>query len=350
MKCELPFALPFSGFTAANFINCFSSVYLFLEGLHGQDDYACKQRQGLPCDGCGHCGGSTAKLQERYYFLTDLVSGRSALRCRFDGAPSDMQRRVGETDEDGCGTDETVDFVFGFYGYSYRKSTDSSAFAEEIRRSVSGGRPVLARVRQGAGRFRVITGIDGDTPLGPVYTGAQQPPEGAPVLSDIDALLLIGDKTAPRFTLKDALLRVLDILRKNREQRLWEGYEAKLGWYSPDGMRAQGPEERARRMQRVAETMWHTFNCHNFAECFRNPLPEPLRAPALRPLRDKIGPSYGYTHDLAWALIQLSETADWSRREYACGTAEMVELTLGRIRQNDEDVLAAIEQAIPLLS
>jgi len=46
------------------------------------------------------------------------------------------------------------------------------------------------------------------------------------------------------------------------------------------------------------------------------------------------GPCFGYTYDLAWALIGLNELVDWSTH-YACGWGEMVELTLDRIKQND---------------
>ena len=57
------------------------------------------------------------------------------------------------------------------------------------------------------------------------------------------------------------------------------------------------------------------------------------------------GPCFGYTYDLAWALIGLNELVDWSTH-YACGWGEMVELTLERIKQNDIQALDAIERAL----
>ena len=299
MKSKLDFTVPFSGFTSTNFINCFASVYMFLEHITGVDEYECARRRGLPCDGCGRCQHSTAKKQERLYFLMDFLSGRSALRCRFDGQPSTMQLRVGETEDGDCGAEETVDFLFGYTGYPYRRVSDAAAFAEAIGASIAEGRPVLARVKQGKGRFRVITGIDGDTLLGPDYAQAQQPPQDAPALDDIEALYLIGPKGAPRYTLKDAFTRVRDIMRCNQSERLWEQYEGKLGWYESGGMRGVSPEERAERMRCVTDTMWYTFNCHNFAEVFRDPWLEEMRQPAFAPICLCIGPSYGYTHDLA---------------------------------------------------
>ena len=69
----------------------------------------------------------------------------------------------------------------------------------------------------------------------------------------------------------------------------------------------------------------------------------------MKELWDKIsGPCFGYTHDLAWALIGLDECADWSR--HAAGYfGEMVELTLSQIAKNDEEVLGAIKEAIAKL-
>jgi hypothetical protein len=64
---------------------------------------------------------------------------------------------------------------------------------------------------------------------------------------------------------------------------------------------------------------------------------------------DKIsGPCYGYTHDLAWALIGLEACADWT--QHAVGYfGEMVELTISQIAKNDEIVLGEIKKAIEIL-
>lgn len=102
-------------------------------------------------------------------------------------------------------------------------------------------------------------------------------------------------------------------------------------------------------MKRVADTMWHTFNCHNFAEVFRQRYFEELKNPELDDICNKIGgPYYGYTHDLAWALIGLDECADWSK--HAAGYfGEMVEMTLNQIQNNDIAVLEEVKRAIILL-
>ena len=99
-----------------------------------------------------------------------------------------------------------------------------------------------------------------------------------------------------------------------------------MGLYTADSLSRADADEKKARMKRVAATMWHTFNCHNFAEVFRKYCDngdtavydavgdmKRLRAPELQELWDKISPSCGYTHDLAWALIGLDECADWTK-------------------------------------
>ncbi len=346
MKRELGFNVPFSGFTTTDFINCFTSTLMVLEGITGKDDYECKQRNGQPCNGCGNCRRSTAGLQEQRFFVYDTMCGRSSLRCRYDGEPTEMQELIGETEAGSCGTDYTVELLFGFAGYAYEKLTDSEAFRASIVASIDTGRPVIAKVKAGEGRFRVLTGYDGDALISPDYTNAQRKPQGAPAYDDLETLYIIGDKVQPRYTLKDGLERIRQVIEHNLNEKLWDGYMDKMGWYQPDGLGKADLAEKQARMQRVSDTMWHTFNSHNFAEVFRYRIIEALQDPAFDDICRQIGgPCFGYTHDLAWALIGLNERADWSTH-YACGWGEMVELTLERIKQNDIQALDAIERAL----
>ena len=347
---KLDFNIPFSGFCGTTFINCFTSTYMFLEGIAGNDDYDCKKKRGEKCDGCGNCRGSSKQLQEKWFFLFDTVCGRSSLRCRFDGEPTEMQKMVGEPSFYDGGSDNNVDFLFGFAGYDYSKLIEPSDFRAAVEASVGTGKPALARVKSGdGGRFRVITGYDGEVLSGPNYAGAQKPPKEAPSYGDIDALYIIGGKQSPRYTLIDGLKRIETIMEYNQAEKLWDGYMQKMGLYTSDSLSKVDAEEKKRRMKRVAATMWHTFNCHNFAEVFRHPIIEELNDPTLKNLYRPIGgpgPNYhGYTHDLAWALIGLEERADWTKR--ADGYfGEMVELVLMKIRDNDAGVLKAVKEMI----
>ncbi len=352
MKKELAFKIPFSGFAATTFINCFTSTYLFLENIEiiGISQYDCNQRSAGQCDGCGNCGKTPVAMQERWFFLFDTMCGRSSLRCRFDGRPTEMQNLICETDFYDGGTDDTVDFLFGFAGYEYRKLNDPAAFQDAVVASINAGRPVIAKVQTGAGRFRVLIGYDGDALLCPDFSNAQQKPEAAPTYDEMVALYVVGERIAPRYTFKDGLERIRQVMDYNIRENLWGGYTEKMGLYTADSLGKAGLEERKARMKRVADTMWHTFNCHNFAEVFRKRDVEELKDPALGEICAKIGgPYYGYTHDLAWALIGLEERADWSKH-YAGYFGEMVELTLYQIAKNDVAVLEAIGQALEILN
>ncbi len=366
MKNELTFNIPFSGFCGATFINCFASTYMFLESIDaGSSDYDCRQLAGKSCNSCGNCGegGSTPiSVQERYFFLFDTMCGRSSLRCRFDGEPTEMQKMICETDFYDGGTVNNIDFLFGFAGYRYEKVDAPHEFTEAVVASINAGKPVIAKVKTGEARFRVITGYDDGAMICPDFTNAQQKPDRAPTYDEIDALYTIKEKTMPRYALLDGLKRIQQVMEYNLDENLWGGYTEKMGLYTSDSLSRADLEEKKVRMKRVAETMWHTFNCHNFAEVFRKYRDDgdatvydavgdmsKLRAPGLRPWFDKIsGPCYGYTHDLAWALIGLEECADWSK--HAAGYfGEMVELTISQIAKNDAETLAAIKEIIKTL-
>jgi len=364
---KLDFPYPFSGFTTVDFLNCFTCVYMHLEGIRGNDKYECAQKQGKPCNNCGNCRRTLRGQQEQYFFLFDTMCGRSALRLRYDGALTEWQKRIGETEasnwdteESGCGTDDTVDFLFGFAGYAYKKVTGD--FKAAIIASIEAGRPVIARVKTGAGRHRVITGYDGKKLLEPGYKGAQKPPKKPVTYDELEALYVIGDKTAPRYTLRDGLKRIVEVMEYNAREKLWEGYFEKIGMYTADSISEVDTKEKQARLRRVADTMEHTWNCHNFAEVFRRYGEsgaevydgvgdmKKLRAPELKEILDRLGHANGYTHDLAWALVGLNETADWKRHVYRTGYfGEMAELTLCQIKKNDEQVLEIIKQVLEIL-
>ncbi|MCL1952573.1 MAG: hypothetical protein FWF60_07070 [Oscillospiraceae bacterium] len=365
-KNTLAFNIPFCGFAGTNFVNCFASVYMFLENIDiGGSDYACRQLEGKGCNSCGNCaagGGTPISRQEKYFHLFDTMCGRSSLRCRFDGELTEMQKWIGETGPGSCDTDETIDFLFGFAGYEYRKAT--GGFQTEIAASINAGKPVIAKVKAGAWPFRVITGYDGNKLLCPSFINAQNPPKKAPKYDELEALYVIGEKTAPRYTLKDGLERIVKVMEYNRREKLWEGYCEKIAMHNPDGIDTVGTEEKKARLKRVARTMEYTWNSHNFAEVFRRYRDDGdasvydgvgdmklLRNPALKELWDQIsGPLYGYTHDLCWAVVGLEETANWKGHVYRSGYfGEMVELVLVKLREHDEKVLEIIKRAIAIL-
>ena len=327
MKKEITFSTPFSGFAGTTFLNCFTSVYLFLEQLPGDQ-------------------------QEKYFFLFGTMCGHTSLRFRYDGQPSAMEKKMCVRDFYDCGGDYAEEFLFGFAGYDYGQMTDPADFREEIIASIDAGRPVIVGTKAGADQYRCITGYDGGSLLSPAYTNAQRPPAAPPSFDDLEVLYVFGPKIPPRYGLADGLRRIAEVMERNIGENLWGTYLDKFSSYHPtsDSFIKAEAEEKTARMKRLQKSMWDVMNVHNFAEVFRNCYHESLRNPALDELRNKIGgPCYGYTHDLSAALITLADQADFSHY-YAWAYGEMIELTLRQIAKNDEGVLEAIKQMITLLN
>ena len=251
---KLNFTIPFTGFSDLDFISVLSSVVLYLENITGASGYDCPRETTGSCTGCGNCKKSINRIHEQTYFLLDTMCGRSALRCRFDDTPTEMQNWIDE--KDGCGSSDNIDFLFGFIGYDYRIVVDKAAFADEIARSIEQNHPVIARVSGSHGRFRVITGQDDDNLIEPDYKGAQNLSGQCITYEEIMVLYIIGEKIPRRFTEKDGLKRIEKIMEYNESAGLWDEYQQKMGWYG--GMDIIPPEERAARMKRTADTMWHT--------------------------------------------------------------------------------------------
>jgi hypothetical protein len=270
MNNQLQFKIPFTGFSWMGFINAFTSVYMFVDGISGDDDYDSKKKRGEPCDGCGNCRNSTDKLQEQRYHMLDTMTGRSSLRCRFDGTPTEMQALIGDSEVCDDELEYTTNFLFGFAGYEYRRVTED--FLTEIKASVDAGKPAIAYLKDTSNTpCRVIIGYDSDALIEPDYTNAQNKPETAVTLDEIAALYVFGEKITPKYTVKDGLERIVRVMEYNEREKLWDDYIERIHWYGgTNGMNSVSPEECAARWKRVNSTMWHTFNTHNFRETFIN--------------------------------------------------------------------------------
>ena len=216
-------------------------------------------------------------------------------------------------------------------------------------------KPVIVKLKENRVPFAVITGIDEDEIICPDFRCAQKSPDPAVVFEGIDTLYIAGEKTAPNYSLIDGLKRIERVMEYCLDEDLWGEYMKKIGTYGPDSLGEDKPEGRKERMKRLAATMWHTFNCHNFAEVFRIYLGDrpvdylydcvgdvkKLGAPVLYETLSTINWRYGYTHDLAWSLIGLEECIDWNDwKSHYYG--DMLEVVIGKIKENDEAVLECV--------
>ena len=339
-KQKIDFNIPFSVFAGTNFVNCFASTYMYLEGI-----------------GVGDTSDQYGD-NNQYFCLFDTMCGRSALRRRFSDEPTEMQMLIEGEVEDLygiCGTDDTVDFLFGFAGYAYRKLTDSKDFMDAIRASIDAGRPVIAKVKAGKGLFRVITGYDGKKLLGPDYKHAHHQPKKPPKYDELAALYIIGGKTAPRYTLSDALERIRQVMEYNIKEKLWDGCIEKMGGWlmfpSADGWEQAGAEERKARLARLKNVMWYAMNCHTFGETFRNRYHEELRNPAFDGLWKKISGLCYSIDALIYGIDCLNGQLDWSKIHSAMvpGISAMIVMTLEKVKQMDVELLGAIIHAQEIL-
>jgi hypothetical protein len=341
---------------------------MFIDGLDysGVKNFPCKPRGGRePCHGCGNhseargCIVADTNKQAAYFRLLDTMTGCSSLRLRFDGQPTEMEKLImGDTVNDGDGMDSehTVDFLFGFTGYKYRKITDAAAFKDEIAKSIDAGKPVLAKTKSGQGRFHVITGYDGDTLICPSddYFYKRARPE-APAYDEIVTLYIFGDKTAPRYTLRDGLENIRRVRKYNVNQKLWDEYLVKMGGWdafpSHDGLDKADMEEKKTRLQRMADVIWHTYNTHFFRHTFRDCRHEKMLNPALSKSWEMIkkqpngmpggeGLALRTIGKINWDTIRASTFARISKK--ICEA-------IVKITEADINVLEIIDQAIEIL-
>ena len=143
----MDFTIPFSGFASTTFINCFASVYMYLENMGWQAENMtyCNEWENGQCNGCGNCATKPQSRQERYFFLFDTMCGRSSLRCRFDSTPSEMEQLINSSgwNDDGGANDNKSDGLTTMWNaqrdrlaYQYRSLSDGDGSWYSMRGNV----------------------------------------------------------------------------------------------------------------------------------------------------------------------------------------------------------------------
>ena len=117
-KNFLDFNVSYNDLENVNFIQCFTTAYMYLETSTDANGNVCNPDIGGWCAGCG-CSSmckndEAAKIRCKFFCLFNTMSGNSAIRCHFDGKPTEVQKLVGDTEEEdhGCGSDFMIDFFF----------------------------------------------------------------------------------------------------------------------------------------------------------------------------------------------------------------------------------------------
>ena len=385
MKNSLDFNLQYSYLEGQNFIQCFASAYMFLEATTDPAAIFYDPDVGGHCFGCGsggelhHCKkDKTAAKRCAFFFLFNTMCGNSSIRRRFNGTPTEMQKMIGGDDQ-GCGSDFTVDFLFGYAGYEYRKCTDAASFKAEIIAAIDAGRPVIAKTKQKCPDFHktveipvfhVITGYDGDALTVPHTIYYDNPwanptlkPERIPGYDDLEVLYIFGKKTTRRHTLKDGLNNIRRVMEYNIKEGLWDEYLTKLGgcdkFPSDDGLDKAGPDERQARAKHLAETNLYMYNFCSFGGALNcdsklpnHDLHKELFSPALSEVWSGINETHWAIVDAGHKTGKLNWEQIWLIDDPAKISALSTEIceAIVTARTADIEVLEIIKQAINVLN
>ncbi|MCL1909501.1 MAG: hypothetical protein FWG05_01035 [Kiritimatiellaeota bacterium] len=312
MKNSIGFNIQFSNlWTHDSFPNCLAGVHAFFEGKGSDEPKYCNpnDENKRVCFGCGGC--NNPEPASVYFCLFDTMCGRSAVRLRFDGAPTRMAEMIGDAKDwlGKCATDYTTDFLLGFAGYDYRKSENPADFKNEIIASVDAGKPVIAECAADNAGFRVVTGYDGDDVVCSHYAvdqGENKREMKTEVFThdNFKALYIIIGKITPRYTVADGLERIKRVMENNLAEKVWDKGVGEITTTfvssTDDEYRRMDPEVLKTLRNRIADTMINRFNNHTFSVPFFNCHEFGMRDPALAELWGKVddccGRIGGYDH------------------------------------------------------
>ena len=376
MKQMLGFDLQYNYLEKQTFIQCFASVYTYMEMQNNRAGVFSEPDIGGHCVGCGsggplhHCKkDSAAKKRCAFFALFNTMCGNSSLRRRFDGMPTDMQKLIGDTDAEGkgCGSDFTVDFLFGYAGYAFRLCDDAASFRAEIIASINAGVPVIAKTKSGE-EYHVIIGYDGENLIIPrvmSYNFATNPPtlnpESTPGYGELERIYIFGGKTARRYTLKHGLHNIRRVMSYNISAGLWDQYLTKLGgcakYPSGDGLYDADSAERKVRARHLAETNLYMYNICSFAGAFccakmpNHYLHMELTDPALSPLWDDIDDPHGVILNAGHKTGILNRERIWEIEDPGRIAALSEEICdeIAKAMQADIRLLEIIDRALEIV-
>jgi len=277
MKNSLDFNIQFSNLMGRSFPNCFAGVYVYLENIFAELPKKCGKKM---CFGCA----CSRDPQSAYFAIFDTMCGKSSLYWRFDGVMTDMAALIGDNSSAGnwsgkCGTDYTVDFLFGFAGYEYKKITDIAMFKKEIITAIDSGKPVLVDLATDDKSFAVITGYDGNTFISSYYytdQGKDTQEKLTTTLScdEIKTTYTIGNKVTPRYTLKDGLERIKQVIESTFNEKVWDdGIEQVNTMFvnpTDEDLGKMNADDLNALKKRITETLTNQFHCHIFSSALNN--------------------------------------------------------------------------------
>lgn len=338
---KLSFPIHFTGFSILDHLSCFAAIYVYVEGMRGNGEFECVQEKGKGCAVCGNCRSSNLGLQQEWYFAFGSLTGCNSRYESFDGSI--------KVDGD---RDKELEFCMGYSGYKYKKVTDN--FKVELIESIDRGYPVLAVMKdRSAGPCRVLIGYDDDTTIMAEPAESQNQNAFAPDYNGIEAMYVITEKGAPKYTFVDGL-RNIERSLINTIENVWDDYASYFKYHDYwEKNLKDNPEEIKRRFDRARQMSWNFDHCHNFSQFFIHQIVPELKDSRLDGLCRKIDAAYCDSHNQQWAMIGLFDGRDWSKRIWESEEAGFILLArwlVEHLKQNDEIVLSAIREMIAILN
>jgi hypothetical protein len=335
---KIDYQYPVTSWEVYDFIDCFSSLYMFLEKMSAEkvDYYCCKQEKG-DCYGCKHglcreTGFSPAKIQEILGCTFSTLSGTTSAIAAY-GRESDIHKSV-------YSTDDTINFILKYTGYNYEKHTDD--LIRKATFSIDADVPVLIRLKDN--RFRTVIGYDGNSLI-----AIQKSGERVFTADEIDNIYVIIGKAERTHILIDALKRIKHVMECNREDGLWDEYIENFRFW---GKREDAKIDDIKNRFSLLKSTLDSWFCHNFAETFRHKILAELKDQRLENAMKDIDRAYDDSHTAGWEGHALFNCRDWSKRHSDSIEGGYFELAVGvvkRLKNDDKFVYDAICEMIGIL-
>lgn len=362
MKNALNFNIQFSNLLNHSFPNCFAGVYVYLENIFNELPKKCGEGETW-CFGCA-CKAHPDP-QSVYLALFDTMCGRNSLYWRFDGVMTEIAELIGDASGIGnwsgkCGTDYTIDFLFGFAGYEYRKINNAAMFKDEIAASIDSSKPVLAELAADGSEFCVITGYDGDTLVSSYYVTDQDnnTQEKCTITlsnDEIKTIYIIGNKVTPRYTLKDGLGRIKLIIESSFSEKTWDDGIDQINNIlvhpTDDEFKETNADELAAFRNRFTETLTNQFNSHIYemALCHLPKVYDEAQHPALLDLWNELSRCISRLNNYAFAAGNFNKVNISRIGLFRTGFGKMFMSAVEDIKNTHLEMLKIINQAIDIL-
>ncbi len=261
-------------------------------------------------------------------FLT--FCGIPLIRNNYENSMTEAKILCGD-DGSYFASNHNVDFLFGYTGYEYDVITEKTAFKDSIIKSITGEKPVLAKVKSDG--FCIITGYDEEKFISPNYSKQALNPE------TIETIYVFGNKIEPRYTLKDALKRILYYIEWNINEKIWDRHIEEINAIRGD---KKETDELKKVVGIIANHSFEASYTWAFAETFNKRFSDELRNPKLDEMCSKLG-DLGYNNcTYSWRTLFLKEQTNWDFK-YVQYYGTLIDMVVELIRSHQKVDLEFIE-------